>query len=149
MAVAGGARGDPEAREDRAVGRFAPQGVSGSNAVCSTIEHEPALLTDEYRYKILRLLEENPQLSQRDLADRLGVSLGKANYCLRALIRLGQVKARNFKNNRNRTAYFYVLTSKGIAAKARSMTRFLQVKVAEYEALQREIEQLRREQGGR
>lgn len=105
------------------------------------------MLSDEYRYKILRLLEENPQLSQRDLADRLGVSLGKANYCLRALIRLGQVKARNFKNNQNRSAYFYVLTSKGLAAKAQSMARFLSLKVAEYEALQREIEHLRLEVG--
>ena len=111
------------------------------------MNRSPALLTDEYRYKILRLLEENPRLSQRDLADRLGVSLGKANYCLRALIRLGQVKARNFKNNQNRSAYFYVLTSKGIAAKAKSMTRFLQIKMAEYETLRREIELLQREHG--
>ena len=104
------------------------------------------MLSDEYRYKILRLLEENPALSQRDLADRLGVSLGKANYCLQALIRLGMVKARNFRNNRNRAAYIYVLTPRGLSAKARSATRFLQIKMAEYEALQREIAALKREQ---
>lgn len=107
------------------------------------------MLSDEYRYKILRLLEENPQLSQRDLADRLGVSLGKANYCLQALIRLGLVKARNFKNNQNRYTYLYVLTPKGLSAKARSATRFLQLKMAEYETLQREIETLKQEQLGR
>lgn len=107
------------------------------------------MLSEEYRYKILRLLEENPDLRQRDLAERLGVSLGKANYCLQALIRLGLVKARNFRDNQNRTSYLYVLTPKGLSAKARSASRFLQLKVAEYEALQREIEMLKREQLGR
>ena len=105
------------------------------------------MLSDEYRYKILRLLGENPQLSQRGLADRLDVSLGKANYCLQALIRLGLVKARNFRNNQNRASYLYVLTPKGLSAKARSATRFLRLKIAEYETLQREIENLRREVG--
>lgn len=105
------------------------------------------LLTDEYRYKILRLLEENPQLSQRDLADQLGISLGKANYCLQALIERGLVKARNFRNSQNRSMYLYLLTRKGITEKTRSATRFLQIKMAEYEALQREIELLKREQG--
>ena len=107
------------------------------------------MLSDEVRYKILRLLEENPQLSQRDLADRLDVSLGKANYCLQALIRLGLVKARNFRNSQNRATYLYVLTPKGLSAKARSATRFLRLKIAEYEMLQEEIETLKREQLGR
>ena len=106
------------------------------------------MLSDEYRYKILRLLEDNPQLSQRDLADRLGVSLGKANYCLQALIRLGMVKARNFRNNQNRSTYLYVLTPRGLSAKARSATRFLKLKIAEYESLQREIAALKRERIG-
>ena len=107
------------------------------------------MLSDGIRYKILRLLEESPQLSQRDLADKLGVSLGKANYCLQALIRLGHVKARNFRNSENRATYLYVLTPKGLTAKARSATRFLQLKIAENEALQREIEALKREGLGR
>jgi len=106
-----------------------------------------AELSDEVRFKILRLLEDSPQLSQRELADKLGVSLGKANYCLQALIRLGLVKARNFRNSENRSTYLYVLTHKGLTAKARSATRFLRLKIAEYEALQREIEHLRREVG--
>ena len=107
------------------------------------------MLTDEYRYKILRLLEENPRLSQRDLADRLGVSLGKANYCLQALIERGLVKARNFRNSENRLTYLYLLTRKGFTEKSRATGRFLKIKMAEYEALRREIESLKREQLGR
>lgn len=107
----------------------------------------PAVLSDEYRYKILRLLEENPQLSQRGLADKLGVSLGKANYCLQALIERGMVKARNFRNSENRSTYLYLLTRKGFVEKTRATARFLKLKIAEYEALQREIENLRREAG--
>ena len=103
------------------------------------------MLTDEYRAKILKKLEEDPQISQRDLARELGISLGKANYCLRALIQVGLIKANNFKNNRHKSAYMYFLTSKGIAEKARATTRFLDRKLAEYEALEREIETLRRE----
>lgn len=116
-----------------------------SNAVCSTVEQTPAVLTDEYRSKILRLLEEDPEISQRKLARELGISLGKANYCLQGLVDKGLVKANNFKNSNNKKAYMYLLTRKGIAEKARATTRFLERKVAEYEALQREIEQLRQE----
>jgi EPS-associated MarR family transcriptional regulator len=103
------------------------------------------VLTDEYRSKILRILEEDPAISQRDLARQLGVSLGKANYCLQALIEKGWIKANNFKNSNNKKAYMYLLTRRGIAEKARVTTRFLERKVAEFEALQREIEILRRE----
>lgn len=104
----------------------------------------PDMLTDEYRYKILRLLEEDPQMSQRDLARALDISLGKVNYCLQALIEKGMVKANNFKNSQNKQAYLYVLTRRGIAERARATTNFLVRKVAEYEALEKEIEQLRR-----
>ncbi|MCE9640169.1 MAG: MarR family EPS-associated transcriptional regulator [Betaproteobacteria bacterium] len=103
------------------------------------------MLSDEYRFKILRLLEANPQMSQRDLARALGVSLGKANYCLQALIEKGLVKANNFKNNQNKKAYMYLLTSKGLTVRARATVDFLHRKVAEYEALRREIETLKRE----
>jgi len=103
------------------------------------------VLTDEYRSKILRILEEDPAISQRDLARQLGVSLGKANYCLQALIEKGWIKANNFKNSNNKKAYMYLLTRRGITEKARVTTRFLERKVAEFEALQREIEVLRRE----
>jgi len=118
-----------------------------SNRVCSIIEQRLLLLTDEYRSKILRLLETRPEISQRELARELGVSLGRVNYCLRALMERGLVKANNFKNSNNKKAYTYFLTRKGIAEKAGATARFLDRKVAEYEALQREIELLRREIG--
>jgi EPS-associated MarR family transcriptional regulator len=103
------------------------------------------MLTDEYRVKIIKRLEEDPEISQRALATELGVSLGKVNYCLHALIEKGFVKANNFKNSRNKKAYAYLLTQKGIVEKARATTRFLDCKLAEYERLQREIESLKRE----
>ena len=103
------------------------------------------MLSDEYRLKILRLLEADPQMSQRDLARTLGISLGKVNYCLQALIDRGLVKANNFKNSRNKKAYMYLLTRKGFSEKSRVTVRFLQYKIAEYEILQREIENLQRE----
>jgi EPS-associated MarR family transcriptional regulator len=103
------------------------------------------MLTDETRTRILRILEEEPGISQRDLARQLGVSLGKANYCLQALIEKGWIKANNFKNSNNKKAYMYLLTRRVIAEKTRVTARFLDRKVAEIEALQREIEILRRE----
>jgi len=107
------------------------------------------MLTDEYRAKILRKLEEDPQISQRDLASELGISLGKANYCLRALMEKGLIKANNFKNSRNKKAYMYLLTRQGVAEKASATARFLDRKVAEYEALQREIAALKQQMQGK
>jgi EPS-associated MarR family transcriptional regulator len=101
--------------------------------------------TQEIHLKVLRHLEENPEVSQRELAEVLGVSLGKTNYCLKALINKGLIKASNFKNNANKRAYLYVLTPKGIETKARVSVRFLKRKVEEYEALKLEIEQLKTE----
>ena len=103
-------------------------------------------MPEETHYKVLRILEQNPQVSQRELARELGVSLGKANYCLKALVEKGLVKASNFKNSDNKLAYFYVLTPSGIEAKAKISVRFLQRKIEEYEALGAEIEQLKKEQ---
>lgn len=103
------------------------------------------MLSDEYRSKILKILDEDPQISQRELARELGVSLGKANYCLQALMEKGLVKVNNFKNSNNKKAYMYLLTSKGIAEKGRATVRFFDRKVAEYEALRREIASLKRE----
>ena len=103
------------------------------------------MLTDEYRYKLLQLLEAKPQASQRELANALGISLGKVNYCLNALMERGLVKARNFTNSRNKRAYMYYLTPQGMREKARVTMRFFRQKVAEYETLRREIETLRRD----
>jgi len=99
------------------------------------------------RYRLMRLLAANPQMSQRDVARELGISLGKVNYCLRALVRRGWVKARNFKNSRNKAAYMYLLTPQGIEAKGALALRFLHIKQQEYENLRREIEQVRLEVG--
>ena len=101
------------------------------------------MLSDEYRSKILRLLETDPTISQRQLAHALGISVGRANYCLQALIEKGLVKANNFKNSRNKKAYMYLLTRRGIEEKTKVTAQFLMRKVADYEALEKEIEQLR------
>lgn len=103
------------------------------------------MIPDEMRYKLMRLLEVSPEISQRDVARELGISVGKVNYCLRALIRKGWVKAANFKNSRNRTTYMYLLTPRGIEEKTRVTVRFLQTKMREYETLRAEIEQIRQE----
>ena len=76
--------------------------------------------TDETRYELIHLLEKNPDMSQRDMARELGISLGKTNYCLQALIKKGWIKAANFKNSRNRTTYMYLLTPRGIEEKAKA-----------------------------
>ena len=103
--------------------------------------------TQETHLKVLRHLEDNPHVTQRELAVALGISLGKANYCLKALINKGLIKAKNFKNNANKRSYLYILTPKGIETKTRISIRFLQRKIDEYEALSQEIEQLKTELG--
>ena len=105
------------------------------------------MLSDEYRYKILKRLENDPEVSQRELAKALGISLGRVNYCLRALIERGLVKANNFRNSSNRSAYAYYLTPKGLEEKTRITVAFLKHKMDEFEALRREIESLRKEAG--
>jgi EPS-associated MarR family transcriptional regulator len=98
-------------------------------------------------YGLLKTLEENPGLSQRDLAKRLGVSLGKINFCLNALIAKGSIKINNFRNSDNKLAYAYLLTPQGVESRARMTVEFLQYKVQEYERLRAEIEDLKREVG--
>jgi EPS-associated MarR family transcriptional regulator len=102
-------------------------------------------MDEELRLRILRLLTDSPDLSQRELALRLGLSLGKTNYCLRALIDKGWVKVNNFRNSQNKLAYAYVLTPYGIMAKASSTKDFLQRKQFEFEQLRSEISELRSE----
>src|SRR5674476_1520315 len=101
------------------------------------------MLDETTNYKLLKLLEAQPQLSQRQLAQELGVSLGKVNFCLKALIEKGLLKATNFLNNKNKLAYMYLLTPSGIEEKASITLRFLKYKIQEYEALRAEIEELR------
>ncbi len=99
--------------------------------------------TLELDVRTLCLLEAQPKLNQRALALKLGVSLGKANYCLRALLDKGLLKAQNFKNNKNKLAYAYVLTPAGIAARAALTAEFLQIKLREFESLSEEIAALK------
>jgi len=93
----------------------------------------------------LRALEQNPDLTQRQLARELGVSLGRTNYCVRALVGRGLVNAGNFRRSDNKRAYLYKLTPAGIAEKARLAARFLRAKEEEHQAFLAEIEQLRAE----
>jgi len=102
-------------------------------------------LDQETHYKLLHYLDENPDVTQRELAAALGVSLGKVNYCLKALMGQGLIKARNFKNSDNKRAYLYMLTASGIEDKARVTLGFLQRKKKEYEQLKVEIKELQRE----
>lgn len=101
--------------------------------------------SEESQYRLMRLIEANPGLSQRELARELGMSVGKVNYCLRAVARKGWIKASNFRNSRNKAAYFYLLTPRGIRKKADLTLRYLAIKMREYEDLRREIERMRLE----
>ncbi len=101
------------------------------------------VLTDPQRLQLLKLLQDEPQMSQRDLAQAMGVSLGKANYCLKALMDKGLVKFGNFRKNPDKRQYAYLLTPAGLEEKTRITMSFLRRKVAEYEALEKEIEALR------
>jgi len=98
-----------------------------------------------HHYKLLKLIEANPAIQQREMASAMGVSLGKVNYCLKALVQKGLVKIDNFRHHGNKLAYLYVLTPTGIEAKASLTVEFLKHKVAEYEAIRGEIEELRRD----
>lgn len=103
------------------------------------------MLSDDIRHKIFKAIEENPEINQRTLAVQLGVSLGKANFCLQALMDKGWVKAQNFRNSKNKVAYAYLLTPSGIQEKAKLTVRYLQIKMQEYELLKQEIEELTKE----
>ena len=102
-------------------------------------------MSEQRQLDALRLLETDPEMTQRELADALGVSLGAANYCLKALVGKGWVKLENFQNNPNKLGYLYLLTPMGVAAKTTLTARFLRRKLVEYEALKAEIERLKSE----
>jgi len=102
-------------------------------------------MNEEIAYKVIKIIEENPEISQRQLAEALGVSLGKTNYSLKALIEKGIIKANNFKNSHNKLAYTYLLTPKGINEKSKITASFLKRKLIEYELLKHEIEILKQE----
>ncbi len=99
----------------------------------------------ETHLKILKHIQTNPEASQRQLAQELGVSVGKVNYCIRALVGKGFVKAGNFKRNTDKLSYLYLLTPKGIEEKSKLTARFLQRKLVEHKQITLEIEQLRQD----
>lgn len=98
---------------------------------------------EDVHFRVLRLLEENPEMSQRDLAQAVGISVGGAHYCLNALIEKGLIKIGNFSAARDKRRYAYILTPKGISEKSALTGRFLKRKMAEYEALKAEIDALK------
>ena len=102
-------------------------------------------IQEDTTFRVLRILAQEPDISQRDLADRLGVSLGGLNYCLKALIDKGFVKLENFSNSRHKFGYVYILTPAGLLEKAALTGRFLKRKMTEYEALKAEIASIRSE----
>lgn len=100
---------------------------------------------EDARFRVMRLLEERPQLSQRDIASALGISLGGVNYCLKGLAEKGFVKVQNYRAAESKLKYAYLLTPRGVAEKAALTARFLSRRMREYEALRAEIETLQAE----
>ena len=103
------------------------------------------MTNQELEYRTLKILEQRPELTQRQLSEALGVSLGKTNYLLKSLIDAGWIKLNNFQKSNNKWGYSYFLTPTGVAEKAAIMVRFLNRKKQEYTSLQLEIAQLQEE----
>jgi EPS-associated MarR family transcriptional regulator len=117
-------------------------------ACFQTLDHRfpnMSVLSDENRYKLLKLLNENPEMNQREIASALGLSLGKVNFCLKALVEKGLLKVGNFSRSSNKKAYVYLLTLRGFEEKAKVTREFLKRKKIEYELLRYEIEELQNE----
>ncbi len=111
------------------------------------VSSRQAAAQEDVHFRVMRLLEANPDMSQRDLAAHVGISLGSLNYCLKALMGKGFVKLENFQNSKHKFKYVYILTPAGIAQKVALTGRFLKRKMHEYEALKAEIEGLEDELG--
>jgi EPS-associated MarR family transcriptional regulator len=102
-------------------------------------------LQEDTYFRVLRMLQDNPDMTQREIAEKLGISTSGLNYCLKALIDKGWVKVQNFTQSKNKFGYIYVLTPQGVAEKAVLTGRFLKRKMVEYESLKAEIDTLRAE----
>ena len=107
------------------------------------------MLNQQSKYQLLKSLEQNSNLTQRQLSKELGISLGKVNYCLQSLIQVGFVKVHNFKNSNDKLQYSYLLTPKGAAEKTKLTIMFLKVKTEEYELLKKEVEKLTNAETGK
>ena len=101
-----------------------------------------ASMDEEIRYKILSILKDDPSLTQREMMQQTGVSLGKVNYCVSALVEKGQIRVERFKNNSNKTAYFYHITPSGLKAFTSLSLKFLKIKIDEYDQIKAQIENL-------
>lgn len=106
---------------------------------------EASMLSEEIHYRLLKALDQDPHLSQRELAGALGISLGRVNYCLKALVQKGLIKVENFRSANRKSSYVYLLTPRGLRSKAEITLAFLRRKQDEYDQLQQEIERLRSE----
>ena len=102
---------------------------------------------EETQFRVMRLIADNPKISTRQIADAVGISNGKAYYCVSALIEVGFVKIKNFSKSERKTSYFYQLTPRGVREKALLTGKFLERKRQEYEALKAEIASLERDFG--
>lgn len=100
---------------------------------------------DEIQLKVLRILHKQPELSQRNIAKELGVSLGGINYCFKALVEKGWIKLENFSASKHKLGYIYVLTPSGVMSKSKLTVNFLKKKLLEYEHLSNEINALKAE----
>ena len=101
--------------------------------------------SEKMDFQVMRLLEANPDLTQRELAQQLGVSVGSLNFCLKALISKGWIKMQNFSQSKNKFGYVYILTPAGLVEKSLLTKRFLERKMVEYQALKAEIQALKKE----
>ena len=110
-----------------------------------SVPQRPAGFQEEIQFEVLRRLHKTPEVSQRTLANELGISLGSINFCVQALVKKGCIKMHNFSNSAEKLRYVYFLTPTGLAEKSKLTSRFLKQKTAEYEALQRDIENLRKD----
>lgn len=113
-----------------------------------TADPVPSPIEDDARFRVLRLLQQRPELSQRQIADELGIALGRVNFLLKALIEKGMLKASRFQTARNKASYAYLLTPRGMSEKAMLTASFLRRKTAEYESLKAELDALHRELDG-
>ena len=100
------------------------------------------IIEPDIHYKVLDFIEENPKITQRELSEKLGVSLGSINFCIKALIDVGHIKVENFKKNPEKINYLYLLTPRGIGVKSSLMIDFLKRKISEYDELKSEIDSI-------
>ena len=117
------------------------------NRSTKNIDSRHAKAQEDTYFRIMRLVDQQPNISQRELAEKVGISLGALNYCLKSLMDKGFVKLENFQKSKHKFKYAYILTPSGIAEKVSITGRFLKRKLQEYEALKAEIDSLKSEVG--